>query len=289
MSASQKYPFLLVKMLKRSFRKKGFFMNKNKCFTALSEKKWQTFDIKKKIKAFRDLFLEIEQSIYTPDIQAHVESLFELLEFETEPTLKQLYNAFQTTKNAPLTDLYHALRPIFNESLTNQKDFHFLKINTQDKPKDTPKLPLILILDNLRSAFNVGSIIRTAECLNIESIYFCGYTPQPDHPKVKNTAMGTQEKINWQYFEQTEQAVSKAKENEYQVIALETVESAVSIYEYEFPSKTALILGNEALGISNEILNLCDNCVALPILGWKNSLNVATACAVACFEIHRQR
>jgi tRNA G18 (ribose-2'-O)-methylase SpoU len=254
----------------------------------LSEKRWQSFATKKKLKVFKELFLDIEEIISTSNSDACNLCLFDLLYAESDPTLKQIYTAYQTTKDAPLTDLYHALRPIFNESLTNQKDFHFLKISTQDKPKDAPKLPLILILDNLRSAFNVGSIIRTAECLNIESVWFCGYTPQPDHPKVKNTAMGTQDKINWQYLEQTEQAIFKAKESNYQIIALETVENAVSIYEYKFPSKTALVLGNEALGISENIIKLCDKYISLPISGWKNSLNVATACAVACFEIYRQ-
>ena len=186
---------------------------------------------------------------------------------------------------------YNKLREIVNEEIIEQKDFHFLpKINvkTQDCEKNALKLPVILILDNLRSAFNVGSIIRTAECLNIEEIYFCGYTPKPDHPKIKNTAMGTEERIKWQYFTDTREAVLKAKENEYIVYAIETVECAESLFEQDFKGKYAFVFGNEALGIAADVLVFCEKCVMLPISGWKNSLNVATTCAVVCFEVVRQ-
>jgi tRNA G18 (ribose-2'-O)-methylase SpoU len=173
---------------------------------------------------------------------------------------------------------------------SGQKDFHFLpKILKQDKYKETEKLPLILILDNLRSAFNVGSIIRTAECLNIEEIWFCGYTPNPEHPKIANTAMGTQERIIWKSFSDVKDAVIKAKELGYKVYALETVENAESVFEQDYNGNIAFIVGNEALGIAVDVIVLCDKCILLPVLGWKNSLNVATACAIACFEVLRQR
>ena len=224
-----------------------------------------------------------------------------------------------------LTNLYNGLRELFNEEIVEQKDHHFLpeiiafpfdiksnncrkhiteqnsttpspsnlegncyNITKNDSEKEESTLPVVIILDNLRSAFNVGSIIRTAESLNVEEVWFCGYTPTADHPKMINTAMGTQKKIKWAHFEHTQEAVLKAKENGYVVYALETVENAVSVFEHSFGLKTAIVLGNEALGISEDVLSVCDMCLALPIAGWKNSLNVATACAVVCFEVYRQ-
>ena len=164
-----------------------------------------------------------------------------------------------------------------------------LSIITQDKEKSNIVLPIILILDNLRSAHNVGAIIRTAECLNIKEVWFCGYTATPEHPKIVKTAMGTQERIIWKHFESSKLAVIFAKEQGYYVYALETVENAESVYEQKFQDNIAIVLGNEALGVAEETLLLCDKIIMLPVLGWKNSLNVATAAAVTCFEIARQR
>jgi len=124
--------------------------------------------------------------------------------------------------------------------------------------------------------------------LNIEEVWCCGYTPLPDNPKVINTAMGTQNKIKWRHFTRTEEAVMLAKVDGYVVYALETVENAVSVFENEFSEKSAIVLGNEALGISKDVIMICDRCIVLPMSGWKNSLNVATACAVVCFEYFRQ-
>jgi len=149
-------------------------------------------------------------------------------------------------------------------------------------------LPIILILDNLRSAHNVGSIIRLSACLDIAEVWFCGYTPTPVHPKVKNTAMQTQEFIAWQQFENTTDAVYKAKEMGYTVYAVENHASATSIYNCEFSGKIALIMGNEALGISADVLDMCDRIVCIPIPGWKTTLNVAVACGVVCFEVFRR-
>ena len=221
-------------------------------------------------------------------------SQFDLLKDETDETLKAIYSAVSSFSINPPTPLmkggfllalYNTLRPFFNEDLIEQKDFHFLYQNPVINKQH--KMNTILILDNLRSAFNVGSIIRTAECINLQSIYFGGYTPLPTHPKVKNTAMGTESKITWSQFAETKNAILEAKKNEFTVIALETVPNVISIYEYNFPEKTALIVGNEALGISKEVLDICDAFVTIPISGWKSSLNVATATAVACFEIYR--
>jgi 23S rRNA (guanosine2251-2'-O)-methyltransferase len=150
------------------------------------------------------------------------------------------------------------------------------------------KQPLYLILDNLRSSFNVGSIFRTAECFGVTKLILCGYTAIPENPKVIKTAMGTTEFVDWQHFTFTEEAIIFLKEKGCTVFALETTSHAKNISKVIFPKPTALILGNEALGISKEILGLVDDIVSIPLDGWKNSLNVGVTAAIACYEVGRQ-
>lgn len=272
-----------------------------KCFNKISVKKWETFKLQQKIKVFKDFFMEIEEilskKLYPKTEQKIVLfEQFDLLKEEKDETMMKIYQVSECFDKSDsventLKKIYDKLRFIFNDEIINQKDFHFLpdiSVIRGDKEKNTLKLPLILILDNLRSAFNVGSIIRTAECLNLEEIWFCGHTPKPDNLKVANTSMGTFKRIKWKSFLLTAEAIKSAKEEEYSVYALETVENAESVFKQDFISKCAVVLGNEVLGISEEILALCDKSLIIPVSGWKNSLNVATACAVTCFEIFRQ-
>lgn len=164
-----------------------------------------------------------------------------------------------------------------------------IEILTQDGLREqTKKHSLYLILDNLRSSFNVGSIFRTAECFGVKKILLCGYTATPDNEKVQKTAMGTTEFVEWQHFEKTEEAILFLKEINVTIFALETTTKAKDISETFFTNPTALLLGNEALGISEEILELVDEIVSIPLSGWKNSLNVGVTAAIACYVVVRQ-
>ncbi|HOE91604.1 MAG TPA: RNA methyltransferase [Candidatus Cloacimonadota bacterium] len=183
---------------------------------------------------------------------------------------------------------------IFKEEFYSEKDFHFhstephIYISNKDNQNPQRTYPLVLLLHNLRSAFNVGAIIRTAECFGIEELIFTGYTALPSHPKVVNTAMNAQSKIKWQYHENIFAVIEKYKEMGYTIYALETAEPSVSLFEHQFPDKNLLILGNEALGIEPIILPHADHILQIPLFGWKNSLNVATATAIAVYEIIKQ-
>ncbi|MDP8219772.1 MAG: TrmH family RNA methyltransferase [Candidatus Stygibacter frigidus] len=173
-----------------------------------------------------------------------------------------------------------------------QKLRHHLKendlyIHKVDGIRERTKLPLIIVLDNLRSAFNVGAIIRTAECFGIEELYFCGYTP--DNDKVAQTAMGTRELIKASHFDDTPGAIEHLRKANCRIYALETVENATSIYEAELILPAALIVGNEALGISTELLETVDAILEIPLAGWKNSLNVGSATAIAISEFYRKK
>ncbi len=149
-------------------------------------------------------------------------------------------------------------------------------------------IPLVVVCDNLRSAFNIGSIIRTSECLQVKEIILCGYTPTPTHKQVQKTSMGTYKHIKWQHYDETINCLKNYKNAGYRIYALETTTNAQDIYAVSIPSPLVLVLGNEALGISKEVLAHCDEVIQIPLHGWKNSLNVGVAFAVSAFEIARK-
>lgn len=144
---------------------------------------------------------------------------------------------------------------------------------------------IIVILDNLRSVFNVGSVFRTTECLALGGVWLCGITPTPAHPAIKKTSRDTCERVSWQHFDSTNEAILKARADGYLVCALETVSGAISVYDFVPRLPLALVIGNEALGISADVLKLCNEHICLPVQGWKNSLNVGVAFAVTAYQL----
>lgn len=150
------------------------------------------------------------------------------------------------------------------------------------------KFPATLVLDNLRSAFNVGSIFRTADTARIERVITCGYTAHPPHPRLEKTALGTLDYVDTVHCESTEEAVAQLQGSGVPVWALETTSQSQTYTVAQFPRPVALVLGNEALGVSEDVLTKCDHLIEIPVFGFKNSLNVASASAVVLFEILRQ-
>lgn len=165
-------------------------------------------------------------------------------------------------------------------------DIEILQQDGMRKQKHTQ--PLYLILDNLRSSFNVGSIFRTADCFGVKKVFLCGYTATPENEKVQKTAMGTTDFVDWQHFQKTEEAIYFLQNRCIPVFAMETTTNAKNISSVVFKQPASILLGNEALGISREILQLVDDIVSIPLSGWKNSLNVAVTAAIACYEVTRQ-
>ncbi|MFH0921224.1 MAG: RNA methyltransferase [Fibrobacterota bacterium] len=152
-----------------------------------------------------------------------------------------------------------------------------------------PKHPVSVILDNLRSAFNVGSIYRTADAARIESVLPCGYTAHPPHIKLEKTALGSEKYVNSEYYKQTLDAVRVMKQRGVATVALETADNVPFYSDFVYPSPVCLVVGNEALGVSREVLAECDAVVQIPLFGFKNSLNVSNAFAIVLFEVLRQR
>ena len=158
-------------------------------------------------------------------------------------------------------------------------------------PEDLIKIerhPIHVVLDNLRSAFNVGSIFRTADAALVERLHLCGITAYPPHQKLDKTAMGALDYVPWEHHPDTRDAVLSLKDRGMPIVCLETADISKRFWEIEYPRPVCLVLGNEALGISRDVLHLADHLVHIPMLGFKNSINVATAFGVVVFEVVRQ-
>jgi len=150
------------------------------------------------------------------------------------------------------------------------------------------RTPVTIILPDIRSAMNVGAILRTADGINAEKVYMTGYTATPEHPKVAKTSLGAETSVPWTYEKDTLALIKKLKNMGYQIVGLELTKDATKVWDTSFQFPVALIVGNEIHGIPEEQSQLCDNIVYLPMLGTKESLNVATSTGIACYELLRQ-
>ncbi|MBN1326564.1 MAG: hypothetical protein JW996_01310 [Candidatus Cloacimonetes bacterium] len=168
------------------------------------------------------------------------------------------------------------------------RDDQFLQREKDGSRTACDKIPLYLVLDNLRSAFNVGSIFRTADCLGVSKIFLSGTTVTPDNAKLRKTAMGTESQVDWEYFSSSQEIFNRLRELKLRVYGLEITPDAGMIYDTVFRSPAALIVGNEALGVSPELLLQIDEVVQIPVKGWKHSLNVGVSVAICGYEILRQ-
>ncbi len=162
---------------------------------------------------------------------------------------------------------------------------------TPEEFKRSKKTPVIAVLENIRSAYNVGSVFRTADAFLLESIYLIGYTAQPPHKEIKKTALGAEDTVEWHYFADTKSAIENLKNNGYKVFAVEQVVNSISLENLTIDNdeKIAVIFGNEVSGVEQDNILLCDGCIEIPQLGMKHSLNIATAAGVVLWEIIRTR
>ncbi len=166
-----------------------------------------------------------------------------------------------------------------------------LNRKTVEEFKRSEKTPVIAVIENVRSAYNVGSLFRTADAFLLEAIYITGYTAKPPHKEIKKTALGAEDTVDWKYFPNASEAIFHLKSNGYKVYAVEQVVNSRPLQEMEFgkDEKVAVIFGNEVTGVDQETILQCDACIEIPQLGMKHSLNIATAAGVVLWEIIRTR
>lgn len=160
------------------------------------------------------------------------------------------------------------------------------RISTEEYKK-SEKIPLIIILDNIRSLNNIGSIFRTADAFRVEAIYLCGITACPPHREIHKTALGASESVDWKYFKTTLETVISLKEEGYTILSLEQTEESTLLHNFQALNNTkyALILGNEVKGVDNIIIENSDFCLEIPQYGTKHSFNVTVSAGIAIYNI----
>jgi tRNA G18 (ribose-2'-O)-methylase SpoU len=164
-----------------------------------------------------------------------------------------------------------------------------LERKTIEQFKRTEKNPFIIVLDNVRSLSNVGSIFRTADAFLTDAIYLCGITSCPPHREIQKTALGATESVTWKYFTTTIEAVKELKGKGYKIIAIEQAEGSTELQnlQIEKRQKYALIFGHEVNGVDQEIVNICDHCVEIPQFGTKHSFNIAISVGIVLWEVNK--
>lgn len=161
---------------------------------------------------------------------------------------------------------------------------------TVEEFKEQAKLPLVLVLDNVRSGLNVGSIFRTADAFTVQKVLLCGITAQPPHREILKTALGSTDSVEWTYFQETVAAIRALKSEGHLVLAVEQTSDKVWLQDFtpQPGQKYAFVFGNEVEGVGAQALALCDGVVEIPQFGTKHSLNVAVAAGIVVWEMARK-
>lgn len=175
---------------------------------------------------------------------------------------------------------FHDILEILDEPVGEK----FYQIRVFDTNREVKRFPVVGILDNLRSAFNVGNMFRTADGFGVERLCLCGITPRPPSLKIERTAMGTLDHVPYRYYPQTAEVIRELKDNGYRIYAVETVTNSLRLSDLSGFERTAFVFGNEEFGVTDEVLRLCDDAVEVPLFGVKNSINVANIFAVVMYE-----
>ena len=148
--------------------------------------------------------------------------------------------------------------------------------------RNSKKIPVAIVLDNVRSMYNVGSVFRTADAFRLNQICLCGITSTPPHPEIHKTALGAEDTVEWTYFKDTADAVIELRNQGYLIIAIEQVKNSITLEDFniDMNNRYALVLGNEVKGVQQQVVDLCDDCIEIPQYGTKHSLNVSVTAGI---------
>lgn len=175
---------------------------------------------------------------------------------------------------------------------------------TVEQFKDSVKMPVVVVLDDVRSMYNVGSVFRTSDAYRINGIALCGITACPPHPEIHKTALGAEDSVDWQHFDTAMDAVKFLHDEGYKVFAIEQAEGSTALQDWQVGNfdkegnnnaknpdefvKIAVVLGNEVKGVHQEVVDACDGCIELPQFGTKHSLNVSTTAGIVIWHLAQQ-
>ena len=161
---------------------------------------------------------------------------------------------------------------------------------TVEEYKRSEKIPVMVVLDNIRSQNNIGSVFRTADAFRLQGILLCGITATPPHREIHKTALGATETVHWEYWKDTVDAVKDLKKKDYRIISVEQVENGDSLERLQLKTsqRYAVVFGHEIRGVDQRVVDLSDRCIEIPQYGTKHSLNIAVAAGIVVWEIFRQ-
>ena len=159
-----------------------------------------------------------------------------------------------------------------------------------DEFKQKDKTPIVVVLDNIRSRNNIGSVFRTSDALLIEKLYLCGITSTPPNNEIRKTALDAEKSVDWEYFEHTEEVVEKLKKEGYGVYAIEQVENSILLPDFrpEKDERIALVFGNEVKGVKQTVVNICDGSIEIPQYGTKHSFNISVSAGIVLWDIFQK-
>jgi tRNA G18 (ribose-2'-O)-methylase SpoU len=156
--------------------------------------------------------------------------------------------------------------------------------------KEAEKFPIVVVLENIRSAYNVGSVFRTADAFLLQSIYIVGYTALPPHKEIKKTALGAEDTVQWKHFKNISQAIDELRGEGFKIYAVEQAQGSIMLQAFEpGKDKIAVIFGNEVSGVEQSTIELVDGCIEIPQLGMKHSLNISVAAGIVLWEVVRKK
>ena len=153
--------------------------------------------------------------------------------------------------------------------------------------KEKEKTPLLVILDNIRSLNNIGSVFRTSDAFRIEKIYLCGYTAQPPHREIQKTALGATKSVDWEHSENIIEVIKDLQNQNIKVVAIEQTENAIMLDDFTVTKseKIAIVMGNEVQGVQQDVIDVCDSVIEIPQIGTKHSLNISVSCGVVLWDL----
>lgn len=167
---------------------------------------------------------------------------------------------------------------------------HELNRLNPEQYEQTGKMPLVVVLDNVRSCNNIGSFFRTADALLIQSIYLCGITATPPNKEIHKTALDAEKTVNWKYTERTEEAIAALRAEGYTIYAIEQIDKSIMLPDFEPKpgDKIALVFGNEVKGVQQKVVDLCDGAIEIPQFGTKHSFNVSVSAGIVLWDIFKK-
>ncbi len=166
---------------------------------------------------------------------------------------------------------------------------------TIDEYRESEKISLVVVLDHVRSLYNVGSVFRTADAFRLQGVCLCGITARPPHTEIHKTALGAEDSVSWKYFEHTEDCIEWLRKEGYTVFAIEQCEGSIMLNDFSpleyhsssLTSKYAIVLGNEVKGVQQKVVDMCDECIEIPQFGTKHSLNVSVTAGIVIWHFAR--